>query len=438
MKKTIETFYKTNPYIPWIIWLLSTVFYFYEFSLQTSISVMVSDIMEVFKVSASTLGYLSAIYFYAYACMQIPVGVLLDSWGSRRSLTVAVLLCAIGCYSFAYANSLLIAGMGRLLMGVGSSFAAISSLHLAATWLPPKRFALLTGLLLSIGMTGAAVGEAPFIVLKSYLGWRGLLNVIAISGFILAGIIWLIIRDRSTVKKTKPPNTEITAIFKGIKTILANQQAWLISIYAGLMFAPTLAFGALWGTTLLSLLYPITQPTAATLTSMIFIGWIFGAPSFGWLSDYTCKRRLPFIIGSYGTLISLTIILYLPHLHLAVLGFAIFCFGFFSSAFLPGFALIRENCPPSVGATSLGFLNMVNSIGVALMQPAIGILLDKAWLISHGRLSSTGLPIYTAHHYQIATSLMPAAIVLSLLILPFIKESHCKPTLRAMENRRRR
>ena len=95
----------------WLIWSLGALFYGYEYFLQVSPSVMVPDLMRSFHIGGAALGNLTAFYFYAYASMQIPAGLLLDRLGPRRLLTIAVLLCASGAFIFGSAHSLPVACM---------------------------------------------------------------------------------------------------------------------------------------------------------------------------------------------------------------------------------------------------------------------------------------------------------------------------------------
>ena len=81
--------------------MTAALFFFYAWVLRVAPSVMVEELMRDFAVGAAVLGNLSAAYFYGYAGMQIPVGVLLDRFGPRRLVAVAALLCAGGCVLFA-------------------------------------------------------------------------------------------------------------------------------------------------------------------------------------------------------------------------------------------------------------------------------------------------------------------------------------------------
>src|SRR5215510_7446076 len=92
--------------LPVLGWLTAALFFFYAWVLRVAPSVMVEELMRDFAVGAAVLGNLSAAYFYGYAGMQIPVGLLLDRFGPRRLMTGAALICAFGCVLFAASHTL--------------------------------------------------------------------------------------------------------------------------------------------------------------------------------------------------------------------------------------------------------------------------------------------------------------------------------------------
>ncbi|CAN5332605.1 MFS transporter [soil metagenome] len=405
----------------WIIWTLGALFYCYEVFLQASPSVMVSDLMQTFNVCAASLGHLAAFYFYAYATMQIPVGVMLDRYGPRRLLTIATLVCALGSFIFGMATALIQAEIGRLLIGIGASFAAVGCMKLTAMWFPFDRFALLIGLMMMMGMAGAIGSEAPLALMVDALGWRHSMITMAAVGAILAVFIWLFVRDKPIHAKVINHSDECRqdSLLNGLKRVIANKQSWLVAIYGGLMFAPTSALAMLWGVPFLMEKYQITRPSAAWIISITFIGWIIGSPLLGWISD-RMRRRLPAMyLSSIGTFLCLLFIIYCsgPIWTMYILMFG---FGLFSSAFLPAFSIMREINSPDISATSLGFMNMMNMVGGALLQPLIGWFLDLRW---QGQLVQ-GTPIYNILDYKLALTVLPVLCLLSLLILPFIRETY--------------
>lgn len=423
MKNLHEPQQTVNRFLPWFMWALATTFYCYETLLQVSPGVMVPDLMEAFSANASQLGLLASIYFYAYSTMQIPVGMLMDRLGPRRLLTIATLVCGSGALLFSFAPVLFVAGIGRLLIGLGSAFAVVSCMHICATWLPLRHFATLTGVMVTMAMLGAIGGEAPLSLMVGHLGWRQTLFIFGIIGLLLSLTMWIFIRDRN---KNRPLQTNIpqTGLFAGLKIVLKNKQNLIVALYGALMYAPTTTFGGLWGVPFLMTSYHLERPVAATLVSMLFIGWAVGAPVFGMISDRIRKRRTPMIIGNVGTLITLSCILFAPHLPMFVLGSLLFSFGFFSGGFLPSFSIIREINPNHVNATSIGFMNAFNMLTGAILQPLVGFILDLTW---QGTMHN-GIRDYSISSFHTGLILLPAGLVIALITLPFIKETFCQST----------
>ncbi|OGT23029.1 MAG: hypothetical protein A3C55_03055 [Gammaproteobacteria bacterium RIFCSPHIGHO2_02_FULL_42_13] len=414
---------KTSYILPSIIWSLSAIFYFYEFLLQVSPGVMVPELMHDFSINALAFSNLVAIYFYAYASMQIPVGILLDRFGSRRTLTMATAICAIGSLSFSLAQSWWLIEASRFFIGLGSAFAVVGCMNIAAHWFPPKHFALIIGLTVTVGMLGAITGEAPLALFIHSFGWRHAFLILAAFALVLSILMLFIIRDHPPHHHYSVKNTIQAPLLQGLKTVLSSSQSWVGALYGGLMYAPTPLFGGLWGVTYLINAYNISRHLAAFMTSFIFIGWAVGCPTFGFLSDLLKRRKSPMLIGTLGTLLSISIILYIPHLTLIELFIFLFLFGFFSSALVLIFSTIRELHPSRYSATSLSFVNTVNMIGAAIIPPITGLILEHYWIGT----AKHGARVYSAHAYHMALSILPLLILIALWIVPYIHETFCIP-----------
>src|SRR3990167_721554 len=179
----------------YLIFLLAASFYLYEYILQVAPSVMADSMMQAFHVSAAGYGVISACYFYAYAPMQLPAGILFDRYGPRSLMTFALLLCAAGSLFFASTNQLITAGLGRFLIGIGSAFSFIGVLVLISRWFRPRQFAVLAGIAQLMSSIGAIFGEMPLAKLVDYVGWRMSSFILAFVGVALSALIWFVIRD---------------------------------------------------------------------------------------------------------------------------------------------------------------------------------------------------------------------------------------------------
>ena len=410
--------------LAWLTWGLAALFYYYEYSLQVSPSVMTAQLSQSFGVQASGLGKLVAYYFYAYAIMQIPVGLLLDKFGPRMMLTIAVLICAGASFIFSHTAHLGTAQTARFFMGVGAAFSVISCFKLAANWFAPQRFALLTGLLLTIGMLGAAGGQAPLAALVTLGGWRSVLVGFAIVGFCLSMVIFFIVRDhpKNVKRPTFQPPKSLSVVVMGLWQIMKKPPMWITAIYGSLMFGPTIALGGLWGVPYLANHFHLDKSAAGAIMTLFFIGWAIGATSFGAYSDFIQKRKPPLYIGSVFSLLCICALLYLP-ITLREAMVLLFLFGFFSAAFLPVFSIVKEITPHQCTGSALGFANTLNTAIGALLQPVIGMALDYFW---QGDMVNHVQRYYSLAVYTKALSLLPLCFLLAMCFLPFVKETHCR------------
>ena len=414
---------------PWIVWGLSALFYCYGFFQRVAPSVMVSDLMGEFGVSAAVLGNLSAFYFYAYAGLQLPIGVMFDHWGARRMLALAALLCGLGSLLFSMADGLAGAYAGRLLIGAGAGFSWVGTLQLAARWLPPNRFALVTGLTLMLGMAGAVGGQAPLAAIVEHAGWRGTMAWAAGFALLLAALIWLIIRDHPpTEKVTEPPAADVEgeakSLLHGLKGTMANRQSWIVAGYGGALSATMLSFAGLWGVPYLMQAYDISRPAAAATTSLLLIGWGIGAPLAGWLSDRLKRRKPLMVLGALVALTTFSAVVYTPGLSLEAARVLLFINGVFSGSMVLCFAAGREHNRPETAGATLGFVNTFVMAAGAIFQPLIGWLLDLGW---DGALAA-GVRIYSVSTYRAAFLTIVVSGTVCLLMGLLMRETHCKNT----------
>ena len=154
------------------MWAVAATFYLAAFYLRTSPAVMTTELMRDFGISASQLGQFSAFYFYAYILMQIPTGVLVDSWGARRLLIGGSLAAAAGTLMFGLTTSYVVASIGRAIVGGSTAVGWVVTLKLATHWFPKSRFAMLSGLGLMMGNIGALFAQVPLRLLVEHYGWR--------------------------------------------------------------------------------------------------------------------------------------------------------------------------------------------------------------------------------------------------------------------------
>lgn len=416
----MKTINQQRTVLAWLIWALGSSFVFYKYVLEVSPSIMSHELMRDFSLSGTAMGNLAACYFYAYLVMQLPVGILLDRLGPRRLITIAILVCAGAALLFSQAHTLWQANLARVLMGLSGAFSAVGTMKLVSIWFEPRRFALLAGLMMTAAMLGAVFGQAPLSIAIGIYGWRASTVCVAVAGMFLALIFWLVARDHTIDTGTIHAQKE--KLFSSLKAVAANKQSWLIALYSGLAFAPISAFAGLWGIPYLMEIYNHSRSLIASLVSLTFIGFALGAPLSGWYSDRIVRRKPIMLIGTILSLICLLIVLYVPMLNLVLLGIILFAMGFFISFFFVSFSAMREMNSLIYAGTSIGFINMFNALCGALSEPLIGKILDLGWT---GKMVD-GARYFSLENYQHALLALPIGLFIAIVILCFVKETHCK------------
>ncbi len=406
-----------------MIWGIATVFYAYDYLLNVAPGGMKPQLSQAFNLSASDLGILSSCYLWTYGLMQIPAGLLMDTVGPRRLLSVAGLSCAFGAMLFGLADTIFAACIGRLFIGFGASFAVVGCSKIASVWFPPRRFALFMGIMVAIGTMGAAFGLAAVSPIIQTYGWKQTLFSGAIISFGLSAAMWLIIRDKppvDIVKVLKP--VPKVSVLTGLKEVVVCKQDWYAAIYAGLMYVPTLAFGALWGTPYLVEAHGFSQSDAGFLSSLLFVGWVFGGPVYGWVSDYIGRRNIPMYFANISTFIVSLWLIYGTGFSYISVAIAMFLLGFCSSGFLIAYVVTREKNRPEVSGTAIGFINMLNTFSGAMFQLAIGWILD--YVATDAVYTEAG-KAFSLLDYQKALTCIPVCLIIAFFMLLRVKETYC-------------
>ncbi len=406
-------------WLPWAIWSLGALLFFYGFFQRLAPSVMIDPLMRELSLDGAAVGNLSAFYFYAYAGMQVPIGLMVDRFGPRFLLTGGALICALATAGFALADSPAVAFLCRFLVGFGAGFAFVSTLTLAARWFSAARFAQFTGLTMMAGMLGGFLAQAPLAALVETVGWRHALLGSAAAGVLLAAVIWTVVRDW-------PPGTRPVAVtgrgFKGllfsVARVLTRWRNISICLISAGLSAPMLGFAGFWGVAWLMQTHGLERAEAGATTSILLIGWAVGSPLAGWVSDKIGRRKPVLQAGCVICLLALSLLLYVDGLPTPLLWLCFFLTGASGGCMSVSFALARMVNPPSETSAVLGFVNCAVTGTGAVFQPLIGFLLDLSW---DGTLDA-GARVYSADAFGEAFSVLIGFLVFALLLSLLLKE----------------
>jgi MFS family permease len=412
-----------------IAFVLGALFFGYAFIQRVSPSVMTAELMREFSVGATALGSLSAFYFYTYASIQLPVGMLTDRFGPRKLMSAAAGLCAFASIGFALSDSIVTASIGRALIGGTVAFAFVGTLSIAGYFFKSSRYTLLAGLLQSVGMCGAIFGQAPLRHLVESLGWRGTMTALAGVAVLLSILLFVLVPRRSAEQLTatnqagsSQTNATKKKLLDGLKSVSSNSQTWICAIIGFGLAATMLGFGALWSVPWLTTVHGYSTVQAGGIASMIFVGWAVFSPLVGWLSDKIGRRNPVMMLGALLCFVSFaTLIFYTPSATSMIMGL-IFLTGAGGCTMTAGFSSVRELNRPEFSSTALGLMNMFIVGAGAVVQPLIGWLLDKNW---DGSLME-GARVYSDQAFTSALTSLLVVTSLAFIGTLFLKETYGK------------
>lgn len=401
---------------------VATFFYLYEFLLRVSPNVLENEFILAFGLDAKMFGFFSSCWYWAYAPLQLPVGALTDKYGPRRLLTFAILVCALSTFVLAYTHSFALGCIARFFIGAGSAFAFISCMKIVHIWFDHHLFPLMTGLTLTIGTLGAALGGIPLSLALNFMDWRQVLIYLGFIGAGLAVLAFICIKDHNPDHPEVSMTKENTPSFRAcLKEVIRQPQSWLVGIYCLFVTAPTDAFGGTWGVKFLVDTHGIPRDVASVAAvTMTFVGMAVGSPLLGWISTVFDNRKIPMAISSVVACIALTLIVYLPHLNGTTACILFFLFGTFGTYVL-AFVMTRRFTQPIYVATAVGFVNMVSMFGSAILTYMMGWLLDA---VSAGTIAENGERIYTIQDYHVSFVVLPLFYAISaIMVVLFIRDS---------------
>lgn len=398
----------------YLIWFGVVLFYLHQYILRVSPSVMADDLMAAFQVSASGFSSLSAFALYCYALMQIPMGMLVDHYGTRRMVLSSIFLCIAGVVLFAVCEQLIVGYLARMLMGTGSACAFLSVSKIINEWFPDNRKGLIMGLTATFGTAGALLGGRPLVMLIENQGWRGSLLILAVIGLFI-----LIVNSftlPSAQKDTKVPGEE-HASWSSLAAVFKNPQAWIFGIVAIGIYLPISVVADLWGVSFVMEKFNIDKAEAAQMISFIYIGISVGCPIFPWISKVIESVRQTLIIGAIGVIACLAYLVFGENIPIWAANTVLFGIGLSAGAEILCFVAPCASTSPAVAGTMTGFLNCIVTLAAAMIQQHVGLILDYFW---DGTMAS-GTPVYSVHTYQIAFCVILFFTLISGVLAWFIK-----------------
>lgn len=406
-----------------LIVTLAAVFYCYEYLLRVAPSVMNAELMQHYQINDFQLGSLTAYYYYIYAPMQLPVGLLVDRYGPKRLMIGACLSCSVGAYLFVCSDVLLMAKLGRFLVGLGSSFAFVGVLKLATMYLPKNHFAVVSGTTMALGQLGAMMGDVLLTVMISYDGWQQASIHAAMFGLLLTFALAVTFRfsnkfvnEEHGIAADAPSTGEV---IKSFCELTRNRELWKTSLMGCLLWVPIVVFAEYLGIDYIKSAYGMTSEQAAMANAMIFIGMASGGPLVTSLSNTLKSRLLPIKVGSVISTVCMSLVLYFTNMPVVLLFLCLYLTGLSTSTQVIVFPMAEEIATRKSAGTAMALTNMMVMISGIIFQPLTGYLLN---------ITDSNALSHSPSDFQFAFSYIPFTIILTLAVAMFTQETYRTPS----------
>lgn len=406
---------------PWLVCFAASLFFFYEFIQGNMFASIADNIMHDFSIQVDKMAYLSSIYYLSNVVFLFVAGMMLDRFSTKKTMILAMFLCVLSTFLLAHTQSFYMALFCRFVTGIGSAFCFLGPIRIASRWFASSRMALVTGVIVTIAMTGGMLAQYPLTRMVAYFGWRESLSIVGWLGIALLILMNFGIKDSPKGAVFSKQENDMNLLLIA-KTAYYNTQSIRAALYTSLMNMAVAVFGAMLGSLYLIQRLGVSKEDAAMVNSMLFLGAIIGGPFMGWLSDKLGLRVLPMKIGAVASLFTVLCIMYLP-VYLSLMGVLFFCLGFFTASQVISYALVAESSPPAMTATAVSLISILTQGGYVVYQNLFSMLLR-----SGDMHMVDNVPVYSLQAYQNAAWLFPLGLCLAFFIIFRLRETYCQQT----------
>lgn len=400
------------------MWGIPAALFLVAFAHRVAPGVIAKELMQEFRASSTLVGLLSAAYFYAYAGLMVPAGVLIDAFGVRRVVATGGAVMGLGTLLMAAAPTQGPLFAGRFLVGLGASVTFVGALKIAATWFPPSEFGTLSAVTATVGVLGSLAATAPYAALVALTGWRSAFWLIGLATLAGAALCLAVVRDRPRAAEPDAARApSFGEVLRGTREVFANPHTWPPFLAFFCLYAASSNL-MLWVVPYLRDAYGLSTTEAAlyaTATSLALLG---AGPLTGFLSDRIVRRRkLPYtLLASASFVLWLVLVATVGVLPLRGVYALFFAMGLVGGAFVLTWPIGREVNPPHLAGIAVAVVNLGGFLGAALTQGPVGAVLDARWA---GAVVA-GARAYPPEAYRAAfvvcAAFVLAAAVLSLLL----------------------
>jgi MFS family permease len=359
------------------VWLVALAAYTLAVFHRSSLGVAAVDAQERFAAGASAISLFLVLQLAVYAALQVPVGVALDRFGSRRMILAGALTMAAGQLVLALATDVPTAVGARMLVGAGDAMTFISVLRVVSLWFPGRTVPLITQLTGILGQAGSILAAYPLVAVLHGTSWRTTFLGAAATGVVVAVLVFVALRDAPA--GTEPAPVAGLAEMRGNLAATWREPGTRMGLYTHLVtqFSGTV-FALLWGYPFLVLGQGLTPAVAASLLTLLVAVGMGVGPVLGRLCGRWPLRRSSLVFGILAATVTVwTVVLLWPgRAPLPLLIVLVVVLATNGPGSMIGFDYARSWNPAERMGSASGVVNVGGFVASLLTILAVGVVLD--------------------------------------------------------------
>ena len=343
---------------------------------RVSNAVIAPELMRELSITPEAMGFVTGIFFLVFAAAQLPVGVLLDRYGLRRTMSGLFLIAVFGSIVFALAEDVVWLTIGRGLMGLGCAAGLMGSLVAISRWFEPARFAPLSSLLYTLGGAGFLLATTPLAWIAAGSGWRSAFWMMAGLTALLAMLLYAVVRDRpsSSTESADEAHETLGQVLLGMRTVFGNRQLWLICAIQFVNYGTVLSVAGLWAGPYLNDVHSLDGVTRGNVLLALNIAMLVGVMTFSAVERWLNTRKWTIFGGGCISAITLLILALYPQLNLWTATSLLILFALSSAYIMLIHAHARAVLPDHIVGRGLTLQNLAVFLGVFVLQWATGFI----------------------------------------------------------------
>ena len=348
--------------------------YFISYFFRNVNAIIEADLVRDLDFSAASLGLLTSVYFISFASFQLPLGLLLDRFGPRRTESVLLIFAALGALIFSMAESLSGLILGRLLIGFGVSACLMASFKAYVLWFPPDRLPLMNGLQMVAGGLGAMSATVPLRTALEFTDWRGVFLILSGLTLFSALVLWLVYPEKEGSTGPFPMKKQL----EGLKTVLNSRPFLAIAPLVMFSQSAQMAIQGLWAKPWLRDVAGLDEAECANHLMWMMAAMMAGFFLLGLLSErlYQARKISPVSVGVSAMAVFIVLQLLMALGWTAQPMLLMTAFSFFATAGILPYAGLSQIFPKALSGRVSTSLNLTVFLGAFAVQWGLGEIIS--------------------------------------------------------------